>query len=182
MTEGQHATPGEQVAQALGDLLRRSARSRVYGALTTGLGPALDEATYPVLSGLARTGPATAARLAADVGLDRSVVSRHADRLEAAGLLRRDPDPADRRGTLLVLTGAGRRAVTEMRRRLAAQLDDYLGAWPAADAAAFARFLTRFTEDLTAPLSGSGRSAVARLFATGKINRVKITQDNGLPL
>jgi DNA-binding MarR family transcriptional regulator len=150
MTEREPGTPGEQVARALGDLLRRSARSRVYGALTTGLGPALDEATYPVLSGLARTGPVTAARLAADVGLDRSVVSRHADRLEAAGLLRRDPDPADRRGTLLALTAAGQRAVAEMRRRLAAELDDYLATWPPADAAAFARALLRFTEDLTA--------------------------------
>ena len=181
MTEAGPPTPGEQVAQALGDLLRRSARSRVYGALTTGLGPALDEATYPVLSGLARTGPVTAARLAAEVGLDRSVVSRHADRLETAGLLHRDPDPADRRGTLLVLTAAGERAVAELRRRLATQLDDYLGRWPEEDAAAFGRFLIRFARDLTAPLSGSGLSAVGRLRAAGRIYRVKITQDNGIP-
>src|SRR6201996_6595852 len=85
MTESEQGTPGEQVARALGDLLRRSARSRVYGALTAGLGPALDEATYPVLSGLARTGPVTAARLAADVGLDRSVGSRHAARVGGGG-------------------------------------------------------------------------------------------------
>jgi DNA-binding MarR family transcriptional regulator len=163
MTEGEPATPGEQVAQALGDLLRRSARSRVYGALTEGLGPALDESTYPVLSGLARTGSHTAAQLAADVGLDRSVVSRHADRLEAAGLLRRQPDPADRRATLLVLTGDGQRAVTEMRGRLAAQLDDYLAAWPAADAAAFARALLRFTEDLTELLSSGFSVEIHRL-------------------
>jgi DNA-binding MarR family transcriptional regulator len=78
-------TSGNDVAEALGLLLSRSARARMYGRLTAGLDDALDEATYPVISGLARSGPSSAARLAEEIGLDRSVVSRHAARLTRAG-------------------------------------------------------------------------------------------------
>lgn len=140
-------TPGEQVADALGQILRRSSRSRLYTELTADLGPAVDEATYPVLSGLGRFGPLSAAGLGAELGLDRSVVSRHATRLEDGGLLRRERDPHDARAALLVLTGPGRQAVAELRRRLAGRLDEYLSTWPPEQAAAFALALERFTLD-----------------------------------
>jgi DNA-binding MarR family transcriptional regulator len=140
-------TPGGEVADALGRLLQRGTRARLYGRLTAGLDEALDEATYPVISGLARTGSRSAAQLAADVGLDRSVVSRHATRLERSGLIERRPDPADQRATLLSLTGYGRQAVQEMRQRLAAVFDEYLDDWPAPEATLFATLLRRFTED-----------------------------------
>jgi DNA-binding MarR family transcriptional regulator len=145
---------GEQVADAIGQLLRRSARAGLYRELTVGLDPAVNEATYPVISGLARTGPATAAGLAAEIGIDRSVASRHATRLEGAGLLRREPDPSDRRGTLLVLTPEGERLVAVMRGRLAGAVGRYLASWPPSEAAAFTRSLRRFTEH--GPWSAAG--------------------------
>lgn len=141
------ATPGDAIAETLGHLLQRSTRARLYGRLTAGLDDALDEATYPVISALARVGPQSAARLAAGIGLDRSVVSRHATRLERAGLIERLPDPSDQRATLLSLTDRGRQAVQEMRRRLAASFDEYLGTWPPGEAQQFAASLARFTED-----------------------------------
>jgi len=137
---------GAQVADAVGQLLRRSARAGLYRELTAGLDPAVNEATYPVISGLARTGPATAAGLAAEIGVDRSVASRHATRLERAGLLRREPDPSDRRGTLLTLTPEGEKLIAAMRGRLAGAIDRYLATWPPGEAAAFAGALRRFTE------------------------------------
>lgn len=140
-------TPGTEIAEILGQLLRRGTRARLYASLTAGLDDSLDEATYPVISGLARTGPRSAAQLAEDIGLDRSVVSRHATRLERAGLIERLPDPADRRATLLSLTGRGRRAVREMRERLAGTFDQYLAGWPPGEAARFAASLRRFTEE-----------------------------------
>ncbi|MBB5433197.1 MarR family winged helix-turn-helix transcriptional regulator [Nocardiopsis composta] len=136
---------GAEVAEALGALLRRETRARLYAALTEGAA-GVDEASYPVISGLARRGPCTAAELASDVGLDRSVVSRRATALQSAGLLARSPDPRDRRGTLLELTPAGRAAVAEMRDRLAAAVDAHLAGVPDADAAAFARVLRGFVE------------------------------------
>jgi DNA-binding MarR family transcriptional regulator len=43
--------------------------------------------------------------------LTRSGISRLVDRLEAAGLVRREPNPADRRGDLIALSDAGRAAL-----------------------------------------------------------------------
>jgi DNA-binding MarR family transcriptional regulator len=51
--------------------------------------------------------------LARAVVLSRSGLTRTVDRLEGAGLLRREPDPADRRGSFAVLTEAG---IEAMRR------------------------------------------------------------------
>ena len=140
-------TPGGEVAETLAHLLRRSSRAGLYARLTAGLDSSLDEATYPVISGLARYGPMSAARLAEEIGLDRSVVSRHATRLARAGLIERLPDPADRRVALLALTAPGHRAVREMRERLASALDEYLATWPSGEAALFAAGLRRLTEE-----------------------------------
>ncbi|MGW2376199.1 MULTISPECIES: MarR family winged helix-turn-helix transcriptional regulator [Kitasatospora] len=137
---------GHEIAEALGLLVRRSTRAHLYGQLTEGLGEALDDLTYPVLSGLARTGPCSAADLGREVGLDRSNVTRRADRLERAGLLRREPDPADRRATLLALTEEGQRLVGVTRDRLAARVRDSLAAWTPAEVQTFAHQLRRFVE------------------------------------
>lgn len=69
----------------------------------------LSEADYEVLSTLSER-PRHASPLheqAAKMGWSRSRLSRHASRMEARGLLRREPDPADGRGCVLVLTGQG---------------------------------------------------------------------------
>ncbi|MGW2253214.1 MarR family winged helix-turn-helix transcriptional regulator [Kitasatospora sp. NPDC001660] len=135
---------GHQIADALGTLLRRDTRAQLYQRLTDDLGEAVDETTYPVLSGLARTGPRSAADLAGEIGLDRSGVTRRATRLEEAGLLRREPDPHDRRATLLALTATGRRAVETTRQRLATHIEACLASWPPGEAQTFARQLHRF--------------------------------------
>lgn len=138
---------GHEIADALGFLLRRTTRAHLHRQLTDGMGEAVDELTYPVLSALARTGPRSAADLAPDAGVDRSGVTRRASRLEAAGLVRREPDPADRRAQFLVLTDEGRLVVEELRARLAARIADSVSAWPPGEAEAFARGLRRFTAD-----------------------------------
>ncbi|MFF4602535.1 MarR family winged helix-turn-helix transcriptional regulator [Streptomyces sp. NPDC001339] len=138
---------GHEIADALGILLRRTTRTQLHRKLTEGAGEAVDELTYPVLSALARTGPCSAADLAPDVGLDRSGVTRRASRLEDAGLIRREPDPTDRRAHLLVLTEQGRLTVAELRTRLAAHITASLSSWPPGEAETFARQLRRFTLD-----------------------------------
>ncbi len=136
---------GHEIADALGLLLRRTTRTQLHKQLTEGMGEGVDELTYPVLSALARTGPRSAADLAPDVGVDRSGVTRRASRLEAAGLIRREADPDDRRAHLLVLTEQGQRAVAELRARLAAHIMASLSSWPPGEAEAFAQHLRRFT-------------------------------------
>jgi DNA-binding MarR family transcriptional regulator len=69
----------------------------------------LSDPDYEVMSTLSeRPGHAsTLHEQAAKMGWSRSRLSRHATRMEERGLLRREPDPADGRGCLLVLTEHG---------------------------------------------------------------------------
>jgi DNA-binding MarR family transcriptional regulator len=138
---------GARLQVALGLLLQRRHRARIYGELLEPFAGTVDEATYPVLSGLGRVGPTTSARLGAEIGLDRSVVSRHSDRLEALGLLRRSPDPDDARATLLTLTEAGEVVVARLRERLGAIFQHRLDRWPPEQAAAFVAGLERFVHE-----------------------------------
>lgn len=65
---------------------------------------------YDVLSALRRQGdpfglPAT--RLARESELSSGAMTNRIDRLEERGLVRREPDPVDRRSVLVLLTAAG---------------------------------------------------------------------------
>lgn len=87
---------------------------RVMVAVQTGMARdlaavGLSEPDYEVLSTLSeRPGHSSTLGDQADkMGWSRSRLSRHATRMEARGLLRRAPDPADGRGCLLVLTPQG---------------------------------------------------------------------------
>lgn len=69
----------------------------------------LSEADYEVLSTLSERPERTSTlrEQAAKMGWSRSRLSRHASRMEARGLLRKDPDPTDLRSCFLVLTDDG---------------------------------------------------------------------------
>ena len=77
----------------------------------------LEPGWHDVLATLRRSGPPYRLRptdLTGSLMLTSSGTTKRLDRLEQAGLIRRDPDPGDRRGTLITLTDAGR---TSDRRR-----------------------------------------------------------------
>lgn len=59
--------------------------------------------------------------------LSRSRVSRIVDELEVAGFVRREPDPADRRGTSAVLTTAGRNRLRRAAPAYLRGIDVHLG-------------------------------------------------------
>src|ERR671931_325075 len=67
-----------------------------------------------VLPALRRIGPPhrrSAPELARGVLLSSGEMTNRLDRMEEAGLVRRRPDPADRRGVLVELTAQGRRVI-----------------------------------------------------------------------
>jgi DNA-binding MarR family transcriptional regulator len=64
-----------------------------------------------VLGHLAISGPLTVGEAARHLGRAQSVVSEIVDHLEAKALLEREPDPADRRRTLVWLTPDGQEAL-----------------------------------------------------------------------
>ncbi|MFG2147114.1 MarR family winged helix-turn-helix transcriptional regulator [Streptomyces sp. NPDC048696] len=136
-----------RVAAAIGALTLRATRAGLYGRLTSGVA-GVDATTYPVLSGLARVGPATATKLAEAIGMDRTVTTRYATRLQEAGLITRRPDPADARATRLALTDEGERAIAALRGAMESFLAEEMATWPPGEAAAFAMRLERLTESL----------------------------------
>ena len=73
----------------------------------------LDRREFGLLGKLRKHGPpyqASAGRLAADLRLSSGAITNRLDRMEAAGLIRRLPDPNDRRGTLVEPTDKGHEA------------------------------------------------------------------------
>lgn len=79
----------------------------------------LPGASRAVLTHLAVTGPLTVGEAAVHLGRAQSVVSEIVDGLERKGMLERERDPADRRRTLVWLTGAGQDALRRDREVLA---------------------------------------------------------------
>lgn len=65
--------------------------------------------------------------LARAVVLSRSGLTRLVDRLERAGLLRREPDPADRRGSYATITKDGRAMLRRMWPVYAAGIAEHFG-------------------------------------------------------
>ena len=63
--------------------------------------------SWIVLSAVAEVHGMTQAALASHARLEGATITHHVDRLEVAGLVRRMPDPADRRVRRLELTPAG---------------------------------------------------------------------------
>jgi DNA-binding MarR family transcriptional regulator len=73
---------------------------------------------YQVLAAAARTDVGSQLALAQHLGIDRTVMTYLLDDLEAAGLIERHPDPADRRARRIVATAHGATMLTELDDRL----------------------------------------------------------------
>ena len=132
------------ISHELGVFVRRVLRDK----RPTGLG--LDRAGYHLLGRLATDGPGRLSQIATDMGVDLSVISRRVAALEAAGLVVRAVDPADRRASRVAATDAGldlfHRNRAELREKLRALLTD----WTEDERVEFARLMRRFNEALTA--------------------------------
>ena len=79
--------------------------------------------TASLLAYVCEFGPVTQTRAAEHNGTGRAVTGTYVDKLEACGLLARQPDPNDRRVWLLVATDAGRAKASEV-----AEVDEVLRA------------------------------------------------------
>jgi DNA-binding MarR family transcriptional regulator len=97
---------------------------------------------YRLLAALAEFGPASQAQLGRRTGMDRSDVVAALNDLAARGLVRRSPDPADRRRNVVSITPAGHAHLDRLE-----------------------ELLTGVQAELLAPLSPAERTELTRLLA-----------------
>jgi DNA-binding MarR family transcriptional regulator len=97
---------------------------------------------YQVLCAAARDEPGSQATMASRLGIDRTVMTYLLDDLEAARLVARQPDPADRRSRRVVATDHGRDVLADLETRFSHAEQHLLAGLAPADQAVF-RILLR---------------------------------------
>ncbi|WP_035812640.1 MarR family winged helix-turn-helix transcriptional regulator [Jiangella gansuensis] len=96
-----------------------------------------------VLAAAVRDEPRSQSALAQRLGIDKTVMTYLLDDLVDAGLVERQPDPADRRNRRVVATAHGREALAEVDRRMLRAEDHVLGCLDDADRQALREMLGR---------------------------------------
>lgn len=115
----------------------------------------LEPGWYDVLATLRRSGPPFRVRptdFASALMLTTSGTTKRLDRLEAAGHITRQPDPADRRGVLISLTDSGRELIDNATTHHMANEARILGGLTEANRRQLADLLRKLT--LTLPTAG----------------------------
>jgi len=92
---------------------------------------------YQVIAAAARSEVGSQLALAQHLGIDRTVMTYMLDDLEAAGLIERQPDPADRRARRVIVTAKGTRLLATLDRRLEAAEAGLLAPLDAAEQKSF---------------------------------------------
>ena len=105
-------------------------------------------------------GPIRISEIAQRLAVDLSVASRQVAALTAAGYVRRQPDPEDRRAQLVSLTEAGERVLSESHRRMVDAFGTVLEDWSAEDVTSLSVALQRLRDDFD-PVGHAPRGAAA---------------------
>ncbi len=112
---------------------------------------------YVVLSALDGSPARTQAALAEAIGADKTRIIATLDELQRAGLITREPDPADRRARLLSITPAGHRTRVSAQTEIQANENRVLARLPAADRQAFLRSARALSALRRDDITGRGR-------------------------
>ena len=145
-------------------------------------------------------GPMTAGRLAELMGLTTGAVTGVLDRLERAGLVRREADPADRRRVVAQLVPEGMARVRAAYAAVGGAVQELYAGFDDAELALLVDYAERSTEitrrittdirrvergpagvsegELSAPLGGA---TAGRLEITASVVRMRIGSDAGIP-
>ncbi|KUJ49569.1 MarR family transcriptional regulator [Verrucosispora sp. FIM060022] len=133
-----------EVEDELTALLRRG--RALSWEIASEVHPNLEPNAYGLLLWLRRSGAIRLTDLAARLGVGKGTLSRQIHSLETLGLVRRDPDPSDRRAAQLSLTEEGQRRFDAARAPRLGQIRRALQSWPQQDVEELARLLRRFND------------------------------------
>lgn len=133
----------EQIAALLDGIVRRQRR-----ASREGFGESVTHGQFRVLRTLDNADqPLRLSELAARLGIVPRSATSVVDDLEAAGLLERQPDPNDRRATLVDLTRDGRQILTTLREKRREVMATQLSRLTPTDQQTLIQLLQRLAED-----------------------------------
>lgn len=108
--------------------------------------PRLDPTCYPLLVLLARHDAMPMSDLLAELGLEKSTLTRQIDSVVRLELVERNPDPDDARARLVALTDSGRRRLEEVNATALSEWRERLSRWDPADVRQLAQLLRRLSE------------------------------------
>ena len=133
----------EQIAALLDGIVRRQRR-----ASREGFGESVTHGQFRVLRTLDRADRALRlSELAAQLGIVPRSATSVVDDLEAAGLVERQPDPHDRRATLVDLTPDGRQILNTLREKRRDVMVSQLSRLTDTEQQTLAHLLQRLAED-----------------------------------
>ncbi|TWP39040.1 MarR family winged helix-turn-helix transcriptional regulator [Leekyejoonella antrihumi] len=114
----------------------------------SGFDSQLDRAGYLLLLALDSLGPSDIGTLAAALGLDPSTVGRQVAAAEGKGLVTRNPDPQDRRRSVVTASPDGLARMAELSVARQRRTTKMLAGWSVEDLAQLARMFTRYNEEV----------------------------------
>lgn len=107
-------------------------------------------ATWTVLGHVLALGETTQAELARSVGVAGSTLTKRLELMDKAGLVRRRPDPEDRRQVLVATTNLGEQTYAVFRQRAAAEGSAMVAGVDPADLSTMRRVLARVRTNIAA--------------------------------
>jgi DNA-binding MarR family transcriptional regulator len=117
---------------------------------------------YQIVALAASGLPGTQLALAQQLGVDRTVMTYLLDDLEKAGLIERQPDPADRRARRITATRQGRARAVQLHTQLARAEDKLLAGLDADERTQFRALLRRLATHADAADPGPTGCAAVR--------------------
>jgi DNA-binding MarR family transcriptional regulator len=132
--DGELGSLAERMITVVRLLGAASGRSEIAG---------LSNARYQLLHAVVHAGPARMGVIAKRLGYSPRTLTPMVDALEADGLLRREPDPTDRRALRLALTGSGYELMHRAHDERMAMAADVLAPLETEDRAVLSRLLDK---------------------------------------
>ncbi|MCP9489215.1 MAG: MarR family transcriptional regulator [Solirubrobacteraceae bacterium MAG38_C4-C5] len=144
-TEAPPSGPPERLSR-LPSWLINHLTGRANRLVAARLGRAGLRTDYALLASLQEFGPLSQAELGRRLAIDRSDMVAWLNRLEGQGLIRRAPNPDDRRRNAITITAAGTRALDRLEKLVEEAQDDLLEPLSAAQRAELVTLLQQLLD------------------------------------